>query len=232
MDQPGDDPSLNAQGADESGPSARGSIEGKLDRLFVIAPGNGSSYLNRLYGEHGLEPPTALGDFEDRILDWCDAYKKGLRGTRILELYLANSVYLFDQGEAYERVVLAYGISSSPKGARDQARMRRFPDVNVGIQRHLSDAVFPADRGHFLSHASGGELDLNLFPQRRDLNRGWSADGKNFRQMEKYVADHLGTFHYHRPVYDDATWIPASLDYGVPVDDSDWWVAVFANKGK
>src|ERR1035437_4434492 len=225
-----DSSSSSPAGSEVPVSSFMGSKKGELDRLIVVSPSDGSSYLDRLYDDNGLRPPSALGDFEDRVDEWCDAYKQGLAGSRILEIYLGNSVYLFDQGEAYERVVLAYGLSSQPKASRDQDRMRRFPDVNIGIQKHLSDAAFPADRGHFLSHASGGELDINLFPQRRDLNRGWSAEGKCFRKMEKYVADHRGTFHYHRTVYDDDTWIPASLEYGVLVGDADWWVCVFANK--
>jgi hypothetical protein len=37
-----------------------------------------------------------------------------------------------------------------------------------------------------------------------------------------------GTFHAHRPVYDDETWIPAALDYRVLVDDTSWWAETFA----
>lgn len=35
---------------------------------------------------------------------------------------------------------------------------------------------------------------MNLFLQRRDLNRGWSQQGKQYRAMEQYLADHPGTF--------------------------------------
>ena len=108
--------------------------------------------------------------------------------------------------------------------------MRRFPDVNIGVRKVLGDRALPSDRGHFLGHASGGVLDINLFPQRRDLNRGWSEEGKLFRRMELYVANHAGLFFYHRPMYDDATWIPAKLEYGLLMEDERWWIEQFQNR--
>ena len=81
-----------------------------------------------------------------------------------------------------------------------------------------------------MGHASGGQLDINLFPHRRELNRGWSAEGKVFRALEKYVADNPGTFFYHRPIYDDDSWIPATLEYGVLKENKVWCVEAFANK--
>ena len=90
--------------------------------------------------------------------------------------------------------------------------------------------AFIADKGHYLGHASGGQLDINLFPHRRELNRGWSDEGKLFRVMEKYVADNQGTFFYHRPIYNDALWIPAALEYGVLKKHKSWCVETFANK--
>ena len=35
---------------------------------------------------------------------------------------------------------------------------------------------------------------------------------------------------YHRPLYNDETWIPDHLEYGVLVDDQNWWVDKFTNK--
>ena len=63
-----------------------------------------------------------------------------------------------------------------------------------------------------------------------DLNRGWSIQGKRFREMEKYVATHVGTFFYHGALYDDETWIPASLEYGVLREDGTWWIERFHNR--
>ena len=86
-------------------------------------------------------------------------------------------------------------MSRELEGARPDfsrySRMRGFPDVSASVRRALGTRAFFADKGHFLGHASGGVLDINLFPQRRELNRGW---------------------------------IPQSLEYGVLVEDSRWWV--------
>jgi len=108
--------------------------------------------------------------------------------------------------------------------------MRGFPDVSLSVRSALGERAFLADRGHFLGHASGGQLDVNLFPQSRTLNRGWSEQGKIYRRMERFVAANLGTFFYHRPVYDDSTWIPRALEYGVLRADRDWWTAEFDNR--
>ena len=110
--------------------------------------------------------------------------------------------------------------------------MRGFPDVNVGVKSVLGPRAFLADRGHFLGHASGGALDINLFPQSRRLNRGWSAEGKRFRAIERYVAVHPGSFFYHRPFYEDGTWIPARLEYAVLRSDGKWWKDAFANRAE
>jgi hypothetical protein len=190
--------------------------------------GDGSSYLESIFAFVGRPVPPALCDWEDDIDRWCDEYRAVFGRCSIVEVNLKSSVYLFDL--CHERVLLAYGVSMRPPQARDRNRQRRFPDVNVGIEARLGDDAFPNDRGHFLSHASGGELDINLFPQRRELNRGWSDQGKTFRRIEHYVAKRPGTFHAHRACYDDDTWTPAILEYRVLIDDTTWWIETFANK--
>lgn len=184
--------------------------------------------LEVVYARVGTPVPAALLDWEDRVDDWCDAYRRSSPGAEISEINVDCSVFFFDH--LLERVPLAYAVSTPQLTARDASRMRGFPDVNLSVRRTLGERAFPADRGHFLGHASGGILDINLFPQRRELNRGWSAEGKRFRAMERHVAEHSGTFFYHLPLYDDETWIPASLEYGILRDDRDWWVERFRNK--
>ena len=130
----------------------------------------------------------------------------------------------------HERVVFAYAVSTPALTRRDGSRIKGFPNINASVKATLGNAAFIADKGHFLGHASGGQLDINLFPHRRELNRGWSAEGKVFRTLEKYVADNPGTFFYHRPIYDDDSWIPATLEYGVLKENKVWCVETFANK--
>lgn len=200
-----------------------------LYRVIVISPGRtGGSYLERLFSSAGLHMPAALKSFEGEVDSWCDEYAHSHEPCDLLEINLETAVYWFDR--IAERVVAAYGISTKPQKPRDLSRMRRFPDVSVGVNRVMGSETYEVDRGHFISHAAGGELDINLFPQRRTLNRGWSEEGKLYRRMERYAAFRPGTFHFHRAHYDDASWIPSTLHYGVLRIDESWWLADFANK--
>lgn len=199
------------------------------DRLIVVSPtSSGGSYLEKIFLTAGREIPESLTDWDSRVDRWCDEYAAAFPNPDLNEINLDFAVYLFDL--TFERVTLAYAISTEQIMKRDASRMRGFPDVNVGVQATLDEKAFKADRGHFLGHASGGILDINLFPQRRELNRGWSAEGKRFRAMERHVADQPGSFFYHLPRYDDDTWIPDTLEYGILVDDQTWWIDSFGNK--
>ena len=193
-----------------------------LNRLIVVRPNRDEdvSYLEELFQSAGRPIPAPLQAWETRVDTWCDEYRDQFGPSSILEVNLKIAVYVFDQ--SLERVLLAYGISSPQLEDRDKNRMRRFPDMNVGVKAVLGEDAFLADRGHFLGHAAGGVLDINLFPQRRELNRGWSSEGKVFRRMERFAATHLGTFVYHRAMYNDETWIPDTLEYGLLVDDNNW----------
>lgn len=199
-----------------------------LHRVIVVSPGDSTSYLESIFAFVGRPVPATLADWEEHVDRWCDEYRATFGICAIVEINLGSSIYLFDR--THERVVVAYGVAVAPPQDRDHARMRRFPDVNVGIDVHLADRAFAADRGHFLGHAAGGELDINLFPHRRELNRGWSPEGKILRRMERNVARRPGTFHANRAIYDDVTWIPAVLEYRVLMEDTNWWIEMFANK--
>jgi hypothetical protein len=186
-----------------------------------------SSALLALYQRTGRLPPAVLANWEDRVDAWCGEYEQDFPDAELSEMNMDLAVFQFDH--TAERVTLAYAVSVHQLMRRDTGRMRGFPNVNASVRRVLGDQAFVADKGHFLGHASGGILDINLFPQRRELNRGWSEEGKRFRSMERHVAEHPGVFFYHRPLYRDDTWIPASLEYGVLVDDVRWWVERFRN---
>jgi hypothetical protein len=48
--------------------------------------------------------------------------------------------------------------------------------------------------------------------------------------MERLAAHYSGTFHFHRARYDDDTWIPHTLQYGVLREEETWWIEDFENK--
>lgn len=86
------------------------------------------------------------------------------------------------------------------------------------------------DKGHFLAHGFGGPIDVNLFPHRRDINRGWSAEGKRYRDMEKYVSVNPGTMVFSRPIYNDLSVCPYQLEYGYFDRNLKLVVEVFPNR--
>jgi hypothetical protein len=201
----------------------------RLDHIIVVRPARSDdkSYHSDLFESNQRTLPVALIEWDAQVNDWCDEYRRRHSPANILEVNVLTAVFVFDK--SYERVVLAYGLSVKPKASRDRTRMRQFPDVNIGVRAVKGTDALPADRGHFLAHSAGGRLDVNLFPQSRALNRGLSPEGKLFRRMERYVVANPGVFHYHRAIYDDDTWIPSELEYGVLVDDEGWWVNRFEN---
>ena len=198
-----------------------------ISAIGIVLFQHSMSTLVELFNAAHIEVPEILSNWEDQVQNWCRDYENEHSDAEISEINIDCSVFLFDHGA--ERVVLAYAVSVEQLMQRDKSRMQGFPDVKISEQVSKGNKKLVADKGHFLGHASGGSLDINLFPHHRDLNQGWSAEGKRFRSMERYVAEHPGTFFYHRPIYDDDTWIPANLEYGLLVENKEWWVDTFKN---
>jgi len=182
----------------------------------------------------------ALIKFVSGILpdEWCDRYRAMTKTeANILQFKDHGFEFLFDfvseltaQGRveadqtAEDRVVAVYGRSIGSSGKRDASRMRGF----LGGPIIRKDDI-TSDKGHFIGHSLGGGLDVNLFPQRRDINRGWSKRGKVFRDMERYCAAQPGTFCFSRPLYSDPTWIPFAIEYGLLTREGKLWVEKFEN---
>lgn len=154
---------------------------------------------------------------------WLARYKLMCDGpVDVLAIELSGFHYLFDHArrdDREDRLVAAFGVSRAAAGKRKASRLRGFPGSDER-----------GDRGHFIAHASGGPLDINLFHQAAPLNRGRSAEGKTYRAMERYCAAHEGTFLFSRPLYDDATARPAAIELGLLRRDLTLWVEVFANR--
>ncbi|HLA33407.1 MAG TPA: hypothetical protein VJ001_00920 [Rhodocyclaceae bacterium] len=149
----------------------------------------------------------------------------------ICEIPIKKTTFIFDQTSASteentveDRLVAAYGFSVKHKKKRDASRIRGFIGGRIDIP---NKGKF--DKGHALSHAMGGGLDINLFPQKPALNRGHSKEGRTYRRMEKYAADHPGTFVFSRLFYTDNSWVPSALEYGVLMPDGTLWVEWFEN---
>lgn len=130
--------------------------------------------------------------------------------------------YVFDCTPE-ERLVVVYGFSGKPLGKRDAPRMQGF------LGGSIKDVYPGCDKGHFIAHAMGGGLDINLFPQARTVNRGWCQQGYLYRSMERYCTANSGTFVFSRPIYGDESWKPHYLEYGVIRSDGSLWIGEFGN---
>jgi len=156
---------------------------------------------------------TNLVRFRHRTFDYiCDLYS---------QLEFSGEVP-FNQTIA-DRVVAVIGTSSEADATREPGRMRGW----AAPTEEFLDGV--RDKGHFMAHCIGGGLDVNVFAQERNLNRGWSAQGKIYRQMENYCYEQLGTLCFSRPIYADGSNVPRWLEFGCLKTDETLWVEVFDN---
>jgi hypothetical protein len=156
--------------------------------------------------------------------------------TNILQFNDSGFEYLFDLSSELiaegiipdyqaveDRLVVVFGRSRQRYTKRDKNRMRGF----LGPSSEVFGDNY--DKGHFIGHAIGGNLDVNLFPQRRDINQGLSIRGKVFRKMEKYCLENPGTFCFHRPIYCDRSWHPCMIEFGLLTKEKSIWIEKFEN---
>ncbi len=172
---------------------------------------------------------------------WRDAYLLLTpRPTEIVRFRHGTFEYIFDDygsleargvvsSSKYEqaRLVVAHGRSEPRPRRRDDSRLRGW----AGHTEHNFGKAW--DKGHFIAHSLGGTVDgveANVFVQRRDLNRGWSKEGRRFRSMEKYCNEHARTFCFARPIYSDGTDRPGFLEFGLIKRNGELWVECFDNQ--
>lgn len=190
----------------------------------------------------GLSDAEALDYFEEHLPFLCrDVYLRvGDRPADILRVQHEGFEYIFDNYSALEasgavsysptqesRLVVAHGRSAPRKRARDDHRLRGWVGPTEKAFGH------GWDKGHFIAHSLGGAVDgveANVFVQRRDLNRGWSEEGKRFRRMEQQCFENPGTLCFARPIYIDGTSRPAWLEFGIVEPSSGPRVECFDNR--
>lgn len=128
-----------------------------------------------------------------------------------------------DEQAVEDRLVVVFGLSRPRNIKRDKSRMSGF----LGPSSEFFGDDY--DKGHFIGHAIGGGFDVNLFPQRRDINQGLSTRGKVFRTMEKYCFENPGTFCFNRPIYCDRSWHPHMIEFGLLTKEKSFWIERFEN---
>lgn len=167
---------------------------------------------------------------------WCEKYREmTLTEPNILKFTDNGFEYLFDfQSEpaaqgitnnqvSEDRVVVVFGRSQPSHKKRDKNRMKGF----LGPSSEVFGSNY--DKGHFIGHAFGGSLDVNLFPQLRDINQGLSTCGKVFQSMENHCSVNPGTFCFNRPIYCNHSWRPCMIEFGILTDEMNFWVEAFEN---
>jgi len=162
--------------------------------------------------------------------EWIDTYYEMIQhDPSITKVEDQGFTYLFDHASTSsnttdDRLVVGYGRSISNGQKRNSSRMQGFLGGGIDIP---GKGKF--DKGHLLAHSMGGGLDVNLFPQRPELNQGRSAAGRTYRQMERYASSEPGTLVFSRLIYCDTTWVPSSLEFGLLRKDGVIWVEWFEN---
>ena len=162
----------------------------------------------------GLPMPLAPADLGAALLDAvAERYERQFPNCFLLQFLQSGATYLFDLASAVaadqeDRTVAAWTITPATVGKRDVSYQRGFPlppDPDGTL----------VDRGHLVPHLSGGEFGPNVFRQRRDLNRGWSSQGKRFRALEREAAATPGTFYFGHLLYEDGTAYPTEIETGL-----------------
>jgi hypothetical protein len=162
----------------------------------------------------GLRMPLAPADLGTALLDAvAERYEHQFPDCSLLQFVQSGATYLFDLASAVgadqeDRTVAAWTVTPATVAKRDVSYQRGFPlppDPDGTL----------VDRGHLIPHLSGGEFGPNIFRQRRDLNRGWSNQGKRFRALEREAATTPGTFYFGHLLYEDGTAYPTEIETGL-----------------
>jgi hypothetical protein len=155
--------------------------------------------------------PEALG--RRLAAAWSTAYRSQIPHCSLVEFDSDGATFLFDLASAIgagqaDRTVAAWGRSRRALRPRDESYQRNYPSPQ-------GRAAKPLDKGHMVAHAAGGTFGPNMFPQDRDLNRGWSVEGRRYRALEREIASMPGTFFFCCLLYADDTDFPAAIELGV-----------------
>lgn len=172
---------------------------------------------------------------------WRDTYlAMTLHPVNVVRFQYGSFEYIFDDYASLElrgivpyapeiegRLVAVSGCSNPKTTSRDDYRLKGW----IGPTETIFGRGW--DKGHYIAHTIGGIVDgleANVFVQRRDLNRGWSAQGKRYREMEKYCVSNPQTFCFSRPLYADQTAKPTFVEFGILKRSNELWIERFDNR--
>lgn len=156
-----------------------------------------------------------------------DAYMRAFSDADLSQFSADGVEFWFDSvgidGVGREaRTVAAWGRVPEQVAARDATRQRGYP-----MSRRWADAGY--ERGHLVARAAGGGLDVNLFAQAWQVNQGRSAEGKEFRRLERLAAANPGALVMTRLIYTDDTAVPTFVHLLVAVVGQSVQQGLFTN---
>jgi hypothetical protein len=161
-----------------------------------------------------LRPPLDAAEVGAALLAaFADRYQRQQPDCALHEFVQSGATYLFDLASAVgaaqeDRTVAAWIRTPAVVKRRDAAYQRGFPLPASPDGRAV-------DRGHLIPNLSGGEFGPNIFRQDRPLNRGWSAQGRRYRALEREAAAIQGTLYFGHLLYDDDTACPTEIETGL-----------------
>lgn len=169
---------------------------------------------------------------------WQKAYRKMAQSPTSIHRFSQNGFeFLFDRASELhargivsgeraveDRIIVAYGRSTAVTGRKGNGTKRNL--LGSAAARFGDKTERPYLPGEFL----GGELDISLYPQYRNLDHERSADSRVYRAMKKYCSEHLGTFCFSRLIYTSRSWRPAAIEHGLLRRDGTFWVRKFKNE--
>jgi hypothetical protein len=172
---------------------------------------------------------------------WVDLYKRlSPQPANVHRIKIGSYEYLYDfstelvksermkiEEMVEDRLVAVHGRTQLSRRKREDSILRGFPRGPIEYIESFLRASY--DRGHFIAHTLGGGLNINIFPQKTDINRGWSGDGKLYRSMEIYCQKNPSTYCFSRPFYAGQSGHPFAIEFGVLRADGTLWVNVFPN---
>ena len=147
---------------------------------------------------------------------WTSRYSAGSNSDlTVIDVNDGDGELLFDRTEREGDTTSprALGVAAflhEPSIARDTTYQAGYPHARERYGLNL-------DRGHMLPHSGGGQISANIFPQDERLNRGWSADGKQYRRIENEAAA-TDSFFFCALLYCDDTDFPAMIELGTVSD--------------
>lgn len=148
----------------------------------------------------------------EQLLDaWSDRYRMHTPKANLRVFDFAGATFLIDEAPADAnrpvRTIGAFTRALRPDVARETTYQAGYPLEQDGALR-------PVDRGHLVPYTAGGMFGPNLFRQDRALNRGWSMNGRLYRDFERRAV-HAGAFFFCALDYCDTTDYPSIVELGL-----------------